>query len=408
MLPVLLGTDVGTYSFARMFHEYFGCRSLTLSGTPRGPINHSSILTNVFLGRGGMLDRGGVVRALEDIARKHPEQRPLLMTFGDADVALALEHRERLEGAGYVIPLADREIVERANSKTELTRICQELGLAVPTTVELNAADGEETWRTHLATLTYPAILKPRDGGTVFVDRLFPGQKKVYNIANPGEAVAAMAQLVEHGFGGVMLAQDMILGGDEASWIVTGYRNRSGVVTTIATGRQVVALHQSNFIGNASIIHVTDNPGLRNMATTVCQKLRLRGLFSIDIKIDARSGVPYLLDVNPRWGRGSYFSVVGGTNMARDIVADFVDGEDAEPVVASSEGIYHFVPLSVTKHWVRDRELARSLKGIKNVVHPLSYGADLHPKRLIYRRLADVNQVRALKATYPNPTPTGF
>lgn len=407
-MPVLLGTDVGTYSFARMFHEHFGCRSITLSGTPRGPINKSKILTNVFLGRGGMLDREGVVRALEQIARDHRDKTLLLMTFGDADVTLALENRDRLEKAGFTIPLAEREIVERANSKSELTRICQELGLAVPATVELVASDTEEMWRSQLCTLTYPAILKPRDGGTGFVDRLFEGQKKVYSIANTSEAITAMKQLVEHGFSGAMLAQEMVMGGDDASWIITGYRNQHGKITSIATGRQVVALHQSNFIGNASIIHVTDNPGLRNMAASVCNKIRLRGLFSIDVKIDSRTGVPYLLDVNPRWGRGSYFSVVGGTNMARDIVADFVDGEAADPVIATTEGVYHFVPLSVLRHWVRDDELKKRVKSLKNVVHPLDYKADRHPKRLLYRRLADINQVRALRATYPHPTPTGF
>lgn len=410
-MPVLLGTDVGTYSCARMFHEQFGCTSVTISGQGRGPINDSAILDNVFLGVGGTLDHQKMIDAMLAIAADHPDRVPILMAFNDRDIDLVLNNRDKLEDAGYIIPLADTEAVERANSKIEVNKACERLGFAVPETVEIDPTDGRGIWESQLSHLTFPIVIKPKDGGTQFGQKLFAGHKKVYDANNVGEALDIFQLIADNGFTGIMLAQDMIVGDDTASWIVTGFVNKAGTVTAIATGRQILGLHTAGFIGNAGIIYTTDNPQLRDMAEAMLGELGLRGLFAIDIKIDARSGVPYLIDVNPRWGRGSYFGVVGGLNLARDIVADFVDDVEVAPMVADRDGIYAFVPPTTIFRWVTDSDLRRDLVRVwrkRKPVHPLAYAADRNPKRLLYRRLADVNQVKSLYQSYPKPTPTGF
>ncbi len=408
-MPVLLGTDVGTYSCARMFHEAFGCRSVTVSGQSRGSISYSSIIDNVYVGEGGTLDDELMVSTLLKIA--DTDRTPILMPFMDRDVDLVLRHRETLTEAGYIIPLASTEIVERASDKAVLNSLCESLGLPTITTVDIDLSDPDASWQELLQPITFPAVIKPKDGGMAFGRLRFAGQKKVYSAASADDALAILSAIANAGFTGSMLVQDMVVGDDTYSWIASGYVDAAGTVTAVAMGRQVLGLHQSSFIGNAGIIHVTDRPDLREIASQVVTSLGLRGFFSIDIKIDSRTGEPHVLDVNPRWGRGSYFTAVGGVNLARAMVADFVDGVALSPRVGTREGIYAFVPPLAILRWVRDRALRTHLLRLmirRPPVHPLSYRRDPNIKRFAYRYAADANQLRALISSYPTPSDTAF
>lgn len=409
LMPVLLGTDVGTYSCARMFHEAFGCRSVTVSGQSRGSISYSTILDNAYVGKGGTLDDELMVKTLIDIA--DTDRTPILMPFMDRDVDLVLRYRTELEVAGYVIPLAPNDVVERASDKAVINDICRSLGLPTITTVEIDMSDRGAAWESLLSPITFPAVIKPKEGGMEYGRLQFPGQRKAYSVDSFDEAHGVLSTIREAGFEGAMLIQDMVVGDDTYSWIASGYVDSSGTVTGIAMGRQILGLHQSSFIGNAGIIHVIDNPELRSIAVAMVRELDLRGFFSIDIKIDSRTGEPHVLDVNPRWGRGSYYVAVGGVNLARAMVADFIDGVCLPPLVGDREGVYAFVPPITILRWVRDRRLRRHLLALmlkRPPVHPLAYWRDPNLKRFAYRYAADANQLRSLIRHYPTPSDTAF
>lgn len=407
-MPVLLGTDVGTYSCARMFHEAFGCRSVTVSGTSRGSISYSSIIDNVYVGKGGTLNDELMIATLIDIA--DTDRTPIIMPFMDRDVDMVLRHRDELARAGYVIPLASNEVVEMASDKALLNRICERLGLPTVATVDV-ALSTDESWSAALDDITFPAVIKPKEGGMEYGNLQFPGQRKVYSVASREDALETLTMIRQGGFLGTMLIQDMVVGDDTQSWIASGYVDSDGKVTAMSIGRQILGLHQSSFIGNAGIIHVTDHPELRRIAEDLIRELDLRGFFAIDIKIDSRTGLPYVLDVNPRWGRGSYFVAVGGVNLARAMVADFIDNVSLPPLLGDREGIYAFVPTLTILRWVTDKKLRRHLVKLllrRPAVHPLSYWQDPNLKRFAYRWAADFNQLRSLIKTYPTPSDTAF
>lgn len=409
LMPVLLGTDVGTYSCARMFHEAFGCTSVTVSGMSRGSISNSNIIDPVYVGKGGTLNDELMIETLEKIA--DTDRTPILMPFMDRDVDLTLRYRDRLERAGYVIPLASSDIVEKASNKAVIHDVCEKLGFPTVTTVDLELSTEPDTWESVLSTITFPAVIKPQAGGMEYGKLQFPGQRKAYAAQDLPSALDTLTTIKNAGFAGHMLVQDMVVGDDTYSWIVSGYVDSRGVVTGVATGRQILGLHQTSFIGNAGIIHVVQNDELRHMAEKVIAELGLRGFFSIDIKIDSRTNKPYLLDVNPRWGRGSYFVAVGGVNLAAAMVADFIDGLELEPRVADREGVYAFVPTITIGRWVRDKKLRNHLIKLllkRPAVHPLSYWKDPNVKRFAYRYAADFNQLRSLVRTYPTPSDTTF
>ena len=392
-----------------MFHEAFGCRSVTVSGLSRGSISNSSIIDNVYVGKGGTLDDELMIRTLIEIA--DTDRTPILMPFMDRDIDMVLRYRDELEQAGYVIPLAPTEVVENASDKALLNEICESLGLPTITTSEILLSTPDDAWGPALDAITFPAVIKPKDGGMDYGRLRFEGQRKAYSVATRGDALETLTMIREGGFMGTMLVQDMVVGDDTYSWIASGYVDQTGTVTAMAMGRQVLGLHQASFIGNAGIIHVTDNPELREIAESLIDRLGLRGFFAIDIKIDSRTGLPYVLDVNPRWGRGSYFVAVGGVNLARAMVADFIDNVALPPLIGNREGIYAFVPPVTILRWVQDKKLRRSLIRLmlkRPAVHPLAYWKDPNVKRFAYRWAADLNQVRGLIKTYPTPSDTAF
>ncbi|MPV37292.1 carboxylate--amine ligase [Georgenia subflava] len=410
LLPVILGTDIGVYSIARSFHEAFGVRSVVVSGQSRGPIDHSSIIDNVYVGEGGTLDEELMVATLIRIAEENAGRRLVLMVNMDQDVEMVLRHRERLE-RHYLVPLATTEAVRGASDKAHLGEVASSLGIGTPLSVPLETTADEQVWRERLADVPFPAILKPVDGGTVYGTLFFPGRKKAYPVDDVEAALAAMRLVRDGGFDGVMLAQELVPGDDTTSWVVNGYVDRSGTMTVAASGVVLLGLHQPGFIGNAGIIFVKENPELIDQARRLVEAVGLRGFVSLDVKIDPRDGVAKFLDLNPRIGRGNYYVNVGGLNPVRAMVSDLVDGRALTPAVARRRGVFGFVPTATIGWYVRDRALLREVLAVlarRRPVHPLRYAPDRNLRRWLYRRQAAVNQLLALARHYPRPTSSGF
>ncbi|MGC5627166.1 ATP-grasp domain-containing protein [Georgenia sp. Z1344] len=408
--PVVLGSDLGTYSVARSFHEAFGVRSTIVLNQPRGPVDHSAILEQLYLGKGGTLDTDLVLDRLIEHAAAHPERRHVLMPTMDQDVDLMLTHRERLE-EHYLVGLAPAELVRAASDKANLERVAASAAVATPRGVEVPIPGDDDEWRRALAEVPLPAILKPADGGTTYANLFFEGRKKAYPVADHEESLEVLQLVRSAGFTGTFLAQELIPGDDTTTWVVNGYVDQAGRMTMAATGQVLLGLHQPGFIGNAGIIYVREHPELLEDARRVVGELGLTGLFSIDVKIDPRDGRRVLLDVNPRAGRGGYFVDVGGLNLMAALVADRVEGRALPERVAERRGVMGFVPSVVLPRYVRDRALLREVLGViarRGVVNPLLYRKDRNLRRALYARQAGINQLRALAAHYPRPTDTGF
>src|SRR5699024_6056845 len=79
--PVLLGTDLGIYAMARSFHETFGVTSVVVSELPRGPVNDSAILQNVFTGADSSEE--DTLSALKNVAAQEPESTHVLLVNSD-------------------------------------------------------------------------------------------------------------------------------------------------------------------------------------------------------------------------------------------------------------------------------------------------------------------------------------
>lgn len=405
--PVLLGTDLGIYAMARSFHEAFGVRSVVISELPRGPINDSAIVQNVFTGVNSS-DRQ-ILTALEQVAEQEPEATHVLVVNSDHQLAFVLRHRERIE-RHYVVPYADAEAITTLADKTAMYQVTQRLGIPTPATVALDPSAGASAWRAASAELTFPIVMKPF-AGAEFEELDFAGHRKVYRLDGAEELVTEVERIAAAGYTGTMLLQQLVLGDDTYNRVVNLYRDARGRITMAASGRVLLAMHQPTFIGNSAIIMVDYDEELIGQVTAVLDAVDFRGFASVDYKVDSRDGTAYLLDINPRPGRSHYYAGVGGASAARSLVADFVHDEELDTQRATTAGVYAYIPTFVLGRYVRDRELLRRARAVlrrRRAVHPLAYAADRNLKRWWYRILAQVNQLRGLWRHYRLPTDSGF
>lgn len=407
--PVIIGTDIGAYSIARSFHEACGARSIIISGSGRGPINDSRILVNEFLGKGAMNDPQRVLEALRRIGRDNVDKyRLILMVNSDQDVEMVAEARDELS-QWYTIPLASAEAIARANDKSDVADVAQAIGQTTPKSIPVSVTD-RSTWKSALEAIGFPAIMKPREGGTEYNRHYHSGMRKVWHLTTMEESHDALDVIARSGFTGEMLLQELIPGDDTASWVVNGYVDRRGVHTVGASGQVLLGLHQPGYIGNAGIIDVKINEELIDAGQAIVSALGLTGFYSLDVKIDTRTGKPVWLDVNPRIGRGNYYINVGGLNPIAAMLDD-IAGVDRAPQRASRRGIFAFVPTVILGRYVNDESLLAEVKKVmkkRPPVHPLDYAQDNGVKRRFYRYASGFNQLRDLRTYYPHPNESGI
>ena len=205
------------------------------------------------------------------------------------------------------------------------------------------------------------------------------------------------------------MVQELIPGDDTTQWVVNGYVDRLGQITAAGSGRVLLGLHVPSLIGNAGMILLDSNDHLIETGKRIVQAVGLTGFFSLDVKIDPRDGTEYWLDLNPRIGRGHYYLKVGGIDLAAAMLAD-MRGERIQYQTNTRNGIYTVIPMALaSKRYLTDADLRAQVKiAKKNTVNPLAYSKDRNPRRDAYRRSADANQYRQMKAFYPEPTVSGF
>lgn len=433
VLPVIVGADVSEYTIARLFHEAYGIRSLVINDFTRGPVAHSNILDLRIVDKGTLIDPARLLPILQNVAAERPNLTPILLGNLDEPLEIAAAHRADLPG--WFLPHATPDAIDRANDKATFSTVLNSLGLHSPAHVTVSLAN-PDTWAA-IDTLREPLIIKPRSGADFFRFKQH-GLNKVSVAHTHTDARALFQRLASAGID--LIVQELIPGDDTTQWVINGYVTAAGELAAVGTGQVLLGIHQPDLIGNAGIIYVRDHPELTHDAPRIVRAMGLTGLFSMDAKIDPRTGHIHWLDLNPRMGRGHYYLKVGGIDMARIVTADAlatralageahsekpgegysqthakrqseVHGEENDDVVRlSREGIFAVMPPCLANsRYIRDPNLrAKVRKARRNTVTPLDYRVDQHPKRVLFRIAAAINHLRRTLRYYPRPTDTGF
>jgi len=402
--PVIVGSDIGVYALTRSFHEAYGLRTTVVAFAEPGPIAHSQLIDAVLSGTAP----DQIVATLQRVAagrRAAGHDEPLLLQSNmDWVVRVLVHHRGELQAAGYVLPYAGTELIDRICDKAEFSAVCAELGIPTPATVIqdfADAADGD--WTPAPVDFDYPVIAKPASSAD-YHDVTFAGKKKIYEIASPEELARLWDSLRGAGFRGRFLVQDMIPGDDTQMRSVTTYSDTSGRVTLRCSAHVLLEERTPAARGNPSAMIVEPVEEILDAAQRLCEHVGWHGFANFDVKLDPRDGVFKFFEQNPRIGRNNYYLTAGGQNPTEVLVDDVIHGKRRDLVTARREVLYCVVPHRLLRHYVLDDGLRARVVGLMRTgrtVHPLRYAADASPRRRLYVLTALVNHVRKYRRYYP-------
>lgn len=399
--PVILGGDMSTYPLAREFYEAFGTPSVVIAVDAIAVIKKSR-----FVRMHNVADNGqeSVKAAICEVAAAAPAKKVIVIANTDDRVELI----ENIQGElpqNVICPLPPHDLMSEVSDKVRFQEICASYGLDVPKTEIVSLAGAEPIAASEIS---FPLIAKPA-ASSEYNHFIPKGFQKVYFVHEQAELDKLWADLRTAGFGGEFLVQELIEGDDTYMDSLTIYVSKSGKATMLSGAHVLLEDHAPTLFGNPVAMITKPMGGLWEQAVRMLEGIGWYGFANIDLKRDPKTGRKLFLDLNPRIGANSYYSAAAGVNPMYVLVRDVVDGA-AEPVQISQNVLYHRIPVSLARKYVRDPQLLAEFDrvvGAGHEVNPLRCKADTLGSRWA-GFLMEKNFIRKFARFYPEPTDTSF
>lgn len=343
--PVMLGSDILGYSFAREYYRiYNGVKTIIISPIDNKLTSSSKFCTYVIEPNSN--DGDFLLAYLKDLGAKLEKEgkRGLLVGCADWRARFLAEHKPELD-RWFFIPYVDFQTLDFITQKSAFYTTCEELGIPYPKTWELDcshkstAPDPEQ--------FTYPLIAKPANSAAYEVCDI-EGKEKIYELKSPDELLKMWKRVKKGGYPYPMLLQDYIPGGDEALFSLTVYCTKGGEAKVISGGQVLLQDHSASGIGNPVCILRKQVDAIVEPALRMLKHLQYHGYANFDIKYDKRDDTYKFFEVNTRMGRNTYYVSLGGVPFVEPLVRDFALGEDLGEVrYAYDPFLYVAVPKAV-------------------------------------------------------------
>lgn len=404
---VLVGNDIGTYAYARAFHERYGVRPTLVTRVLVGAVRDSSLVDYALVPEDA--GREGVLAELERLGRRGKERgRPtLLLCNADSWVTFFTEHAEELK-QWFEVAILDREILDLVADKIAFDDICRDLDIPTPRTLIADFRDADDLdWDPGEFDLPFPVVAKAALSAEYELLQ-FPGKEKVFKVDTPQQLTEILHRVRDAGFRDRFAIQELIPGDDTTVRSITAYVDSAGEVTLIASAQVLLQEHTPLLVGNPAAMITTPYPEMMEQASRLLRKVGYHGYANFDVKVDPRDGVAKFFEVNPRVGRNNYYVTAAGANIAQFVVADLIEKRRMEPVVVTRQVIYSILPLFLVRKYLNreQRNLLARVKRTGGVHHPLGNRDSL--RRTLYRHLSGVKQVPKFRRYYPKQSETGF
>lgn len=393
--PVLLGGDILTYTWVRCFSHTYGIRSIVLASSDAKAISRSKFCDYRIVEN---IDQDDV--CLAELRRVGAElvaagKVPLVLGTGDWYARTLSQHKEELS-QWFVVPYIDFELLDQITQKERFYAICEELGIAYPKTWSFDCSDTSATIPAE--DFSYPVIAKPSNSARYHYADI-PDKKKVFTVESADELRKLYADLQQSCYDRELIVQDLVPGADDGLRTITCFSDRNGDVRVWATGRVLLEDHMPTAIGNPVCILLDRNDEIAAQAARFLKHVGYRGFSNFDVKFDPRDNTYRFFEVNTRPGRNSFYMQIGGANIARLIVDEYVLGRVIPEQVACDGGVYTVVPRYVVRRTVADKQARRralSFFDQGKAKNPMFYHADTLAHGF-WARLQYLNQIRKFK-----------
>lgn len=254
----------------------------------------------------GGLPEFSPVERLEAYLLRSPFERMVLMPCSDAwsESVAALPPALGSQFPAFISP---PHVLKTLTDKERFGALVREHGIPHPQTLFVHAPDDLDR---HALAPDTQFFLKARNSQQ-FIART---GVKAYMVASVDEARRKVAELAAAGLGVVL--QEYVPGPPTNHYFVDGFADADArVVARFA--RQRLRMHPSHF-GNSTYLRsiaLADVPDIVETVDRLIRAAGLRGIFSVELKRDARTGVAKVLEVNARPWWYVHFATACGVNV---------------------------------------------------------------------------------------------
>ena len=376
-LPVILGTDVNSYSMARSFHMKYKIKSLVL-GKARLLMTENSDIVDIIINK-DLDDDEVMLDELNKIKKAHPDEILILIASSDSYAERVILNKDKI--SGYALPFTDKSLLDKLILKKNFYELCEKYGLKYPKSEFINL----DNYKTYKTKFNFPMVLKPSNSVEYFfLD--FEGKKKAYILKNEAELNKALNDIYMSGYDDYMIVQEFIEGADSNMHVVNAYVDSKGKLKLFSLGRALMEDPTPLLIGNYLAICDANQDAYEKifpMIKNFLEKINYHGLANFDIKLDEKTKEYKVFEINLRQGRSSFFSTLAGANLSEALVNDFVYNSDKEIILGKDKFLFLGARYETVLKYIESDAAKEKMSSYNDDIENMAlyYREDLNAKR---------------------------
>lgn len=263
----------------------------------------------------------------------------IIISLFDIDLLMLSKHKNEFEKLGTKVIVSDPQIVEVCNDKWKTYHFLKDNGINTPKSyLDIN----EVIDKISIGELNYPIIVKPRYGcGSISVAIAYDEEdlryltKKVNQDIKSSYLKYESAMTEEN-----VLYQELLHGQEYGADIINNFFGETENVII----RKKIAMRS----GETDIAQLVDEPFIKE--TLLKLGKCTRHIANMDCDVFLVDGIPYILEMNARFGGGYPFSHMGGCNLPKAIV-DWVNGNTVDKnVISAKTGITGYKEIYIVEN----------------------------------------------------------
>lgn len=262
----------------------------------------------------------------------------ILISLFDIDLLMIAKHKKQFEEIGTKVIVSDCRVVEICNDKWKTYRFLNENGFHAPASF-LNMS--EVISKVALGKLEYPIVVKPRYGcGSISVSLAYDEEDLRYLTKKANEDITNSYLKYESAVtDDKVIYQECLRGQEYGADIINDLNGETQNVII----RKKLAMRS----GETDIAELVEEP-------IIHKELERLGnitghIANMDCDVFLIDGVPYILEMNARFGGGYPFSHMGGCNLPKAII-EWVKGKKVNrDLLSSRTGVTGFKEICITE-----------------------------------------------------------
>lgn len=389
-IPVVLGIDVGAYSVARTFYEFYGVKTIIIGKYNYWMTSYSKITETLIVHD---MTEERLINFLIELSKKYKNKELLLFGCSEDYVDIIIRNKEILDNY-FIVPTVDLKTLNKVVQKENFYKICEKLKINYPKTIILN----KDNYKKETIDFNYPIVAKASNKA-IYQRINFEGKMKVFVFNNHDELLEMLSRAFNSGYTDDFVVQEYIAGPDSNMRVLTCFCDENSNLLFSSVGKVLLEEKGPDVTGNYSAIVNTEDDKIVEAAKKFLKETKYKGYANFDIKYDDNTKEFYFFEVNVRLGRSNYYMGAGHTNYLAPVVDSYIYHNAKDKYEQKGKELYTIVPFYVIKKYVKDKSLIKESRKLKRN-NPLNYKKDFLLKRKFYIYMALINHIRKFGKYY--------